>query len=38
MRFPRIVRIRADKSPAEIDTVQSARRLLPREFSKAKSK
>ena len=24
MRFPRIVRIRADKSPAEIDTVQAA--------------
>jgi DNA ligase-1 len=38
MRFPRIVRIRADKSPAEIDTVQSARRLLPRELSNAKSK
>jgi DNA ligase 1 len=28
MRFPRIVRIRSDKSPGEIDTVQSARRLL----------
>jgi len=24
LRFPRIVRIRADKSPAEIDTVRSA--------------
>lgn len=30
MRFPRIVRIRPDKSPAEIDTVESARKLLPR--------
>jgi DNA ligase-1 len=38
MRFPRIVRIRPDKSPAEIDTVQSARRLLSREFGTAKSK
>jgi DNA ligase-1 len=28
MRFPRIVRIRKDKTPAEIDTVESARRLL----------
>ena len=28
MRFPRIVRIRADKSPADIDTVESARRLV----------
>jgi DNA ligase 1 len=28
MRFPRIVRIRTDKSPREIDTVQSARRLV----------
>jgi len=28
MRFPRIVRIRADKSPAEIDTVAAARRLV----------
>ncbi len=28
MRFPRIVRIRADKSPAEIDTVERARQLL----------
>ena len=31
MRFPRIVRIRSDKSPEEIDTVQSALRLLPPE-------
>jgi DNA ligase-1 len=29
MRFPRIVRIRTDKTSAEIDTVESARRLLP---------
>jgi DNA ligase-1 len=28
MRFPRIVRIRTDKSPRDIDTVQSARRLV----------
>ena len=28
MRFPRIVRIRTDKSPRDIDTVQSARRLI----------
>ncbi len=28
MRFPRIVRIRTDKTPQEIDTVQSARRLV----------
>jgi DNA ligase 1 len=28
MRFPRIARIRTDKSVAEIDTVASARRLL----------
>ncbi|MBM3840332.1 MAG: ATP-dependent DNA ligase [Verrucomicrobia bacterium] len=28
MRFPRILRIRRDKSPAEIDTVSSARRFL----------
>ena len=38
MRFPRIVRIRTDKSPSEIDTVESARRLLPKETSKPKSK
>jgi DNA ligase-1 len=30
MRFPRIVRIRADKLPDEIDTVETARKLLPR--------
>jgi DNA ligase-1 len=28
MRFPRIVRIRTDKSPRDIDTMQNARRLL----------
>jgi DNA ligase-1 len=28
MRFPRIVRIRTDKTPAEIDTVESARKLV----------
>jgi len=28
MRFPRIARIRADKSAAEIDTVAAARRLV----------
>ena len=28
MRFPRIARIRADKSPAHIDTVAAARRLV----------
>ena len=28
MRFPRIARIRTDKTVAEIDTVASARRLL----------
>jgi DNA ligase 1 len=27
MRFPRIVRIRADKTPAEIDTLETARQL-----------
>jgi DNA ligase-1 len=30
MRFPRIVRIRADKSPAETDTVETARRFVKR--------
>ncbi|HEY8899926.1 MAG TPA: ATP-dependent DNA ligase [Chthoniobacterales bacterium] len=33
LRFPRIHRIRADKTVAEIDTVASARRLLPPEAS-----
>ena len=28
MRFPRIVRIRKDKSPAEIDTLATARKLV----------
>ena len=28
MRFPRIARIRTDKSPAEIDTVAAAKRLV----------
>jgi len=28
MRFPRIVRIRTDKTPGEIDTVRSARKLV----------
>ena len=28
MRFPRIVRLRADKSPAEIDTLANARKLV----------
>ncbi len=28
MRFPRIIRIRADKTPADIDTLDSARRLV----------
>jgi DNA ligase-1 len=28
MRFPRILRIRRDKTPAQIDTVESARRLV----------
>ena len=28
MRFPRIIRIRTDKSPAEIDTLASARKLV----------
>jgi len=31
MRFPRIIRIRSDKSVAEIDTLESARKLLPKE-------
>jgi len=31
VRFPRIVRLRPDKSPAEIDSLESARRLLPPE-------
>jgi DNA ligase-1 len=38
MRFPRIVRIRTDKTPAEIDTIESARRLLKKreeDFSRA---
>jgi DNA ligase-1 len=33
MRFPRIVRIRSDKSVAEIDTVESAIKLLPRKMT-----
>ena len=28
MRFPRILRIRRDKTPEQIDTVESARRLV----------
>jgi hypothetical protein len=28
LRFPRITRIRRDKSPADIDTLSTARRLL----------
>ena len=28
MRFPRILRIRTDKTPADIDTIESARRLV----------
>ena len=28
MRFPRILRIRTDKTPAEIDTIASAKRLV----------
>jgi DNA ligase-1 len=35
MRFPRIVRIRADKSPAEIDTVTAARTLV-KDWEKAR--
>jgi DNA ligase-1 len=30
MRFPRIVRIRTDKTPAQIDTLENARRLVGR--------
>jgi DNA ligase-1 len=30
MRFPRIVRIRGDKTPGEIDTLSTARRLVSR--------
>jgi DNA ligase 1 len=30
MRFPRIVRIRTDKTPEQIDTVEAARRLVSR--------
>ena len=29
LRFPRILRIRADKSPAEIDTLETVREYLP---------
>jgi len=28
MRFPRIVRIQSDKTPAEIDTLATGRRLV----------
>ena len=28
LRFPRIVRIRTDKSPAEIDTLENARKFV----------
>jgi len=28
MRFPRIVRIRGDKTPAEIDTLETAKKLV----------
>jgi DNA ligase-1 len=31
MRFPRIVRIRTDKTPAEIDTLETARELVSRQ-------
>ena len=37
MRFPRIVRIRTDKTPSEIDTLESARKLLARQPSKSKT-
>ena len=30
LRFPRIARIRTDKTPADIDTVENARTLLPK--------
>jgi DNA ligase-1 len=33
LRFPRIVRLRRDKSEADIDTLATARRLLPSDLS-----
>jgi DNA ligase-1 len=34
MRFPRIVRIRPDKTPAEVDTLETARKLVERRKTK----
>jgi DNA ligase-1 len=37
VRFPRILRARPDKTPADIDTLESAQRLLPPEPQPTKS-
>jgi DNA ligase-1 len=37
MRFPRIVRLRTDKTPEEIDTLETARKLVERRKSQERS-
>jgi DNA ligase 1 len=37
LRFPRIVRIRKDKSPDEIDTLENARRMVKTDARRKRS-